>query len=108
LLFDGRGQVQPCSSQSGYLSNQGYTHVKYSNRSIKDTDTIPQTHLIVALLKRWLLGTHQGAILHKNLPYYLDEFTLRFNQRTSRSRGKLFYRLIQQALELNPLPVKSL
>jgi len=95
---------------SGYsgLNNQGYIHMPSSNHSVKDSDAVPLTHLIASLLKRWLLGTHQGAINHKNLPYYLDEFTFRFNRRTSRSRGKLFYRLIQQALEIDPAPGKSL
>jgi transposase-like protein len=95
---------------SGYsgLSGHGYTHLQINNTDIKNMDAIPLPHLIASLLKRWLLGTHQGAIDHKNLPYYLDEFTFRFNRRTSRSRGKLFYRLIQQALEIDPIPAKSL
>jgi hypothetical protein len=60
------------------------------------------------LLKRWLLGTHQGAIHQKHLDYYLDEFTFRFNRRTSGSRGKLFYRLLQQAMQLQPAPYKNI
>jgi hypothetical protein len=59
---------------------------------------------VVALLKRWLLGTHQGAVSPAHLDYYLDEFTFRFNRRTSRSRGKLFYRLVQQAEAVEPAP----
>ncbi len=58
---------------------------------------MPGVHRIAALLKRWLLGTHQGAVSNKHLDYYLDEFTFRFNRRTSGSRGLLFYRLLQQA-----------
>jgi hypothetical protein len=60
------------------------------------------------LLKRWLLGTHQGAVSHTHLDYYLDEFTFRFNRRTSRSRGKLFQRLVEQALAVDPVPYKKL
>ncbi len=90
------------------LSKQGYTHVPINNDNVKQADAIPATHLIASLLKRWLSGTHQGAFSHKNLPYYLDEFTFRFNRRTSNFRGKLFYRLIQQALEIDPVPVKQL
>jgi transposase-like protein len=90
------------------LNNQGYRHIAIANTAIKESDAIPLPHLIASLLKRWILGTHQGAINHKNLAYYLDEFTFRFNRRTSRSRGKLFYRLIQQALEVDPIPTKSL
>lgn len=63
---------------------------------------LPRVHRIASLLKRWLLETHQGAVSNKHLPYYLDEFTFRFNRRTSRSRGKLFYRLLQQALQVGP------
>ena len=63
---------------------------------------LPRVHRVASLLKRWLLGTHQGAVSAKHLPYYLDEFTFRFNRRTSRSRGKLFYRLLQQAVQLTP------
>jgi transposase-like protein len=58
---------------------------------------MPGVHRIAALLKRWLLGTHQGAVSSRHLDYYLDEFTFRFNRRTSGSRGLLFYRLLQQA-----------
>lgn len=95
---------------TGYngLSKLGYTHLPMVNANVKDEDLIEQAHLVAALLKRWLLGTLHGAINHKNLPYYLDEFTFRFNRRTSSSRGKLFYRLIQQALEMDPVPAKLL
>ena len=61
-----------------------------------------------SLLKRWLLGIHQGAVRPAHLDYYLDEFTFRFNRRTSASRGKLFYRLVQQAVEIAPAPYKQL
>lgn len=63
---------------------------------------LPRVHLVISLLKRWLLGTHQGAVASVHLPYYLDEFTFRFNRRKSRSRGKLFYRLVQQAVTTQP------
>jgi hypothetical protein len=59
---------------------------------------------VASLLKRWLLGTHQGAIERTHLPYSLDEFTFRFNRRASRQRGMLFYRLVQQALAVDPAP----
>ena len=54
------------------------------------------------MLKCWLLGTHQGAVRASHLDYYLDEFTFRFNRRKSRSRGKLFHRLLQQAVQTGP------
>lgn len=90
------------------LSKHGYTHIPTINDDVKHNDAISATHLIASLLKRWLAGTHQGAFSHKNLPYYLDEFTFRFNRRTSNFRGKLFYRLIQQAIEIDPVPLSKL
>jgi hypothetical protein len=58
---------------------------------------------VISLLKRWLIGTHQGAVSHKHLDYYLDEFTFRFNRRRSKSRGKLFFRLAQQIVTVDPV-----
>ena len=63
---------------------------------------MPRVHQVASLLKRWLLGTHQGAVARQHLPYYLDEFTFRFNRRKSKSRGKLFFRLMQQAVTTPP------
>jgi transposase-like protein len=72
------------------------------------TKLLPRVHRVAALLKRWLLGTHQGAVEAAHLDYYLDEFTFRFNRRTSASRGKLFYRLVEQAVKVEPAPRASL
>lgn len=69
---------------------------------------LPRVHRVASLLKWWLLGTHQGAVSAEHLDYYLDEFTFRFNRRTSRSRGKLFYRLLQQAVQVPPNPHRGL
>jgi ISXO2-like transposase domain len=72
------------------------------------TELLPRVHRVASLLKGWLLGTHQGAIAPEHLDYYLDEFTFRFNRRTSASRGKLFYRLAQQAVQVPPVPYQML
>lgn len=69
---------------------------------------MPHVHQVVSLLKRWLLGTHHGAVTHEHLEYYLDEFTFRFNRRRSRSRGRLFFRLVEQAVVVEPAPYESL
>ena len=69
---------------------------------------MPEVHRVASLLKRWLLGTHQGAVSHDQLDYYLDEFTFRFNRRRSRHRGLLFYRLLEGAVATEPRPYKSL
>lgn len=96
------------SSYNG-LSALGYRH-QVTRQSVAEVgeEPLPRVHRVVALLKRWLLGTHQGAIQPSHLDYYLDEFTFRFNRRTSRSRGKLFYRLAQQAVTVDPLPFHCL
>jgi len=72
------------------------------------SELMPRVHLAVALLKRWLMGTHQGGVSLEHLNAYLDEFTFRFNRRKPRSRGKLFYRLLEQAVAVEPVPYKSL
>src|SRR5918995_4984388 len=59
--------------------------------------SMPHVHRALALLKRWLLGTHQGSVQPHQLDYYLDEFTFRFNRRHSRHVGLLFYRLEAEA-----------
>ncbi len=69
---------------------------------------MPGVHRIASLLKRWLLGTHQGSVQPDQLDYYLDEYTFRFNRRTSRSRGLLFYRLLEQALVTAPVTYKEI
>ena len=65
--------------------------------------SMPGVHRIASLLKRWLLGTHQGAFSPEHLQSYLEEFTFRFNRRTSSSRGQLFRRLLEQAVATNPV-----
>jgi transposase-like protein len=64
---------------------------------------MPGVHQVASLLKRWLLGTHQGAVSSEHLQSYLEEFTFRFNRRTSHSRGHLFRRLLEQAVSTPPV-----
>jgi transposase-like protein len=71
-------------------------------------EQLDHVHLVTSLLKRWLGGTHQGAVTPSHLQAYLDEFSSRFNRRLSRYRGKLFYRLMQQAVTMRPPTVKAL
>lgn len=69
---------------------------------------LPHVHRVASLVKRWLLGTHQGGISRDQLDFYLDEFTFRYNRRRSKSRGLLFYRLLEQAITADPTPYRSL
>ena len=92
----------------GSLSERGFGHEVPRKSAEVGEDLLPLAHRVASLLKRWLLGTHQGAVRPSHLDYYLDEFTFRFNRRTSRSRGKLFYRLVQQAASAEPVTWRSL
>ena len=69
---------------------------------------LDHVHLVISLLKRWLGGTHQGAVSPSHLQAYLDEFSFRFNRRLSQHRGKLFYRLMQQAVTMRPPAIKAM
>lgn len=106
------GSVVHTDGWLGYqpLDGKGYRHkITYLKRNSKTaSELMPRVHLAVALLKRWLLGIHQGGVSAEHLDAYLDEFTFRFNRRKSRSRGKLFYRLLEQAVAVEPVPYKSL
>jgi transposase-like protein len=92
------------------LNAHGYRHriIFLREKAKSPSDLLPRVHRVVSLLKRWLLGTHQGAVRPNHLDYYLDEFTFRFNRRTSPYRGQLFYRLAQQAVAVAPAPYKAL
>ena len=105
-----------CVHTDGWKPYQGLDQLGYPHEVSKlkgqqlsaATELLPRVHRVASLLKRWLLGTHQGAIAPEHLDYYLDEFTFRFNRRTSASRGKLFYRLAQQAVQVPPVPYQML
>lgn len=72
------------------------------------SELLPRVHQVVSLLKRLLLGTLHGSVSPDHLDYYLDEFAFRFNRRTSAFRGKLFYRLVQQAVQVPPAPYRTI
>ena len=85
------------------LLGLGYRHQVIRQTPDLGNNLLPLANRVASLLKRWLLGTHQGAVQPSHLDYYLDEYTFRFNRRTSKSRGLLFYRLITQAVHLEPV-----
>ena len=92
------------------LEKYGYIHkqVKLSDSGDPAHVVMPGVHRISSLLKRWILGTHQGSISAKHIDYYLDEYTFRFNRRTSNARGLLFYRLLQQSVLVPPVTYKEI
>jgi len=103
------GSVVHADGWKGYrkVGSLGFEHevTVLKGRKEQASELLPRVHLVISLLKRWLMGTHQGAVSHKHLDYYLDEFTFRFNRRKPMSRGKLFYRLIKQAVAIEPVPL---
>jgi transposase-like protein len=104
------GSVLRTDGLNVYQGLEGYGHepVVVKKQSVDASTVLPRVHRVASLLKRWLLGTHQGAVRAEHLDYYLDEFTFRFNRRRSHSRGKLFYRLAQQAVQVEPVPYSAL
>jgi len=106
------GSVVHTDGWPGYLplETEGYHHrvTVLKGKRESASELLPRVHRVASLLKRWLLGTHQGAVSREHLDYYLDEFTFRFNRRNSRSRGKLFLRLAEQAVAVAPAPYKSM
>jgi transposase-like protein len=92
------------------LSKHGYIHERrvLSANAEPAHVVLPGPHRVASLLKRWLLGIHQGAVRQRQLDYYLDEYAFRFNRRTSKSRGLLFHRLMQQAVQIDPVPYRDI
>lgn len=103
-----RGAEVRTDGWNGYegIETLGYRHIVTNISASGDPAhvVIPRVHRVASLLDRWWLGIHQGAIRPSHLDYYLDEFTFRFNRRTSRARGLLFYRLMEQAVDCAPVP----
>jgi len=92
------------------LASLGYKHEKINMSECDDFAHVlmPGVHRVASLLKRWLLGTHQGAVSAQHLDYYLDEYTFRFNRRKSTARGLLFYRLMQQAVAVPTITYRGI
>ena len=99
------GSVIKTAGWGGYngLRSLGYKHEVIRKTADVGENLLPLCHREAGLIKRWLAGTHHGAVSHEHLAYYLDEYTFRFNRRTSSYRGKLFYRLLQNAVVLDPV-----
>lgn len=104
------GSIVQTDGLKSYRELEGYVHDQrvQKHQSPDAPHLLPRAHRVISLLKRWLLGTHQGAVGTDYLQDYLDEFTFRFNRRTSASRGKLFYRLVEQAVHVAPTTYNAL
>ncbi len=95
------------------LDKLGYVHDRRSQRAARARGEdpgklLPAVHRVASLVKRWLLGTHQGSVDKAHLPSYLNEFVFRFNRRRSRSRGLVFYRVLELAVGHKPVRYQDL
>ena len=95
------------------IAGLGYAHERRSQRAARasgddSVQLLPAVHRVASLAKRWLLGTHQGSVDEAHLPAYLDEFVFRFNRRRSRSRGLVFYRVLELAVGHDPVRYQDL
>lgn len=109
------GATVTTDAWQGYsgISTLGYTHDPRSQRAARargddPSELLPGVHRVASLAKRWLLGTHQGSVDEAHLQSYLDEFVFRFNRRRSRSRGLVFYRLLEFAVGHDPVRYRDL
>lgn len=100
---------------AGYvgLKERGYLHEPRSQRAARahgddPGELLPAVHKVASLAKRWLLSTHQGSFDQAHLPSYLNEFVFRFNRRRSRSRGMVFYRVLELAVGHGPVRYREL
>ncbi len=84
------------------VKSLGYNHERVDGAVVGVEEVVPRVHRAASLLKRWLLGTHHGGWDPKHLDTYLEEFTFRFNRRTSHSRGLLFHRVLENAVRVGP------
>ena len=112
-----QGAIEPGSTvhTDGWKGYAGVTAAGYQHQVTVISggpdpahEVMPRVHLVASLLKRWLIGTHQGGVQPQHLDYYLDEFTFRFNRRTALARGLLFHRLMEQAVQLAPVTYDQL
>ena len=99
VIYSDGSPIYNCAKENGFAHHK----TVHLGSDIAAHITMPGVHRVASLLKRWLLGAYQGAIQEKQLAYYLDEYTFRFNRRKSKSRGLLFYRLLEQAVITAPL-----
>ncbi len=94
------------------LAGLGYAHRRRSQRAARargeDPGALPGVHRAASLAQRWLLGTHQGRVDDTHLQAHLNEFSFRFNRRRSRSRGLVFYRLLELAVGHDPVRYRDL
>ena len=92
----------------GGVGALGYKHLPRKSAMVEPDDLLPRINIVTALLKRWLLGTLHGRLDAKHMASYFEEFIFRFNRRTSKSRGLLFQRVLENAVRVQPAPYRKI
>jgi transposase-like protein len=111
------GQIAPdarvvtdglASYDSDSLGKRPYERIVQTKAERREGDALQVCHWTISLLKRWLLGTHAGAVGPKHLQSYLDEFAFRHNRRKTNGVGRIAARVIEQLVARQPLTMRSL
>jgi hypothetical protein len=89
----------------GERSHQAVVQTKAERR---DDDAVQSCHWAISLLKRWILGTHAGAVSPKHLQAYLDEFSFRHNRRKTSGVARIAARVIESLAGKPPLTMRKL
>ena len=106
-----KGSILIRDDWTGYagIDDEGYTsEITKTSKGKTEDDMLPHAHLAISLIKRWILGTYQGSVDEAHLQTYLEEYTFRFNRKSSHNRGWLFYRMVQGAMSTVPHPYEDL
>ena len=92
----------------GGVAARGYKHMPRKSADVNPDELLPRINIVTSLLKRWLMGTHHGRLDAKHMPSYFEEFVFRFNRRTSKARGLLFQRVLENAVRIQPAPYQKI
>ena len=90
------------------LGERHHEPVVQTKAQRRENDAIQRCHWTISLLKRWLLGTHAGAVRDKHLQAYLDEFAFRHNRRKTKGVGRIAARVIERLVAHAPLPRRKI
>jgi hypothetical protein len=90
------------------LGERRYERIAQTKAERREGDALQVCHWTISLLKRWLLGTHAGAVAPKHLQAYLEEFAFRHNRRKTNGVGRIAARVIERLVARPPLTLRSL
>jgi len=90
------------------LGKRPHDAVVQTKAERRENDAVQSCHWTISLLKRWLIGTHAGAVRDKHLQAYLDEFAFRHNRRKTNGVGRIAARVIEQLVLHKPLTMRKL